>query len=81
MSKYLITTTEIYRVDDEIEVQNLIEEAKHDPMYNLVKYNREYKQKKTKGEVVDDWYKVTLIKNFGDEKDPDACSNITIKYE
>ena len=39
MSKYLITTTEIYRVDDEIEVQNLIEEAKHDPMYNLVKYN------------------------------------------
>ena len=44
MSKYLITTTEIYRVDDEIEVQNLIEEAKHDPMYTLIKYNREYKE-------------------------------------
>ena len=48
MSKYLITTTEIYRVDDEIEVQNLIEEAKHDPMYTLIKYNREYKEKKSK---------------------------------
>ena len=79
--KYLINVTEVYRVDSEQEVEQLIASAKADDSFNLVKYNREYKQKKAKGEVVDDWYKVTLIKNFGDEKDPDACSNITIKYE
>lgn len=79
--KYLINVTEVYRVDSETEVEQLIADAKADDSFNLVKYNREYKQKKAKGEVVDDWYKVTLIKNFGDEKDPDACSNITIKYE
>ena len=79
--KYLVNVTEVYRVDSETEVEQLIADAKADDSFNLVKYNREYKQKKAKGEVVDDWYKVTLIKNFGDEKDPDACSNITIKYE
>jgi hypothetical protein len=79
--KYLINVTEVYRVDSETEVEQLIADAKADDSFNLVKYNREYKQKKAKGEVVDDWYKVTLIKNFGDEKDPDACSDITIKYE
>ena len=81
MSKYLITTTEIYRVDDEIEVQNLIEEAKHDPMYNLVKYNREYTEKKSKGEVVDEWYKVTLVKSFNNEKEPERRINVMYEGE
>ena len=81
MSKHLITTTEIYRVDDEIEVQNLIEEAKHDPMYTLLKYNREYKEKKSKGEVVDEWYKVTLVKSFNDEKEPERRINILYEGE
>ena len=81
MAKYLITTTEIYRVDDEIEVQNLIEEAKHDPMCTLIKYNREYKEKKSKGEVVDEWYKVTLVKSFNDEKEPERRINISYEGE
>jgi hypothetical protein len=81
MSKYLITTTEVYRVDDEIEVQNLIEEAKHDPMYTLVKYNREYKEKKSKGEVIDEWYKVTLVKSFNNEKEPERHINVMYKGE
>ena len=81
MSKYLITTTEVYRVDDEIEVQNLIEEAKHDPMYTLIKYNREYKEKKSKGETVDEWYKVTLVKSFNNEKEPERRINISYEGE
>lgn len=81
MSKYLITTTEVYRVDDEIEVQNLIEEAKHDPMYTLIKYNREYKEKKSKGEIVDEWYKVTLVKSFNNEKEPERRINISYEGE
>lgn len=79
--KYLVNVTEVYRVDSETEVEALIADAKADETFSLVKYNREYKEKKAKGEVVDAWYKVTLVKNFGDEKDPDNCSDITIKYE
>ena len=52
MSKYLTTTTEIYRVDSESEVQTLIEEAKHASAYTLVKYNREYKERKSKGATI-----------------------------
>lgn len=81
MSKYLITTTEIYRVDNESEVQVLIEEAKKDPMYTLVKYNREYKERKSKGEVIDQWYKVTLVKGFNDEKEPETTINIIYEGE
>jgi hypothetical protein len=75
--KYLITTTEVYRVDSESEVENLIAEAKADPNYALAKYNREYKERKMKGEVVDAWYKVTLTKRFTDEKEPDCCTTVT----
>lgn len=77
MSKYLTTTTEIYRVDSESEVQTLIEEAKHASTYTLVKYNREYKERKSKGDIVDQWYKVTLVKSFNDEKEPETIINIT----
>lgn len=77
--KYLVNVTEIYRVDSESEVESLIAEAKADDNFTLVKYNREYKEKKSKGEVVDSWYKVTLVKNFTDEKDPDRCA--TVSYE
>lgn len=77
MSKYLITVTEIYRVDSEAEVQFLVEEAKKDPMYSLVKYNREFKQRKSKGEVIDEWYKVTLVKGFNDEKEPEDVVNVS----
>ena len=79
MSKYLITTTEVYRVDTEGEVETLITEAKEDGNFNLVKYNREHKERKKNGEIVDEWYKVTLVKGFTDEKDP--ITTTTITYE
>jgi hypothetical protein len=79
MSKYLITTTEVYRVADEAEVEALIENAKEDPTFNLNKYNCEYKEKKVKGEVEDSWYKVTLVKSFNSEKDPETF--VSVSYE
>jgi hypothetical protein len=75
--KYLVNVTEVYRVDSETEVEQLIADAKADDSFNLVKYNREYKQKKAKGEVIDDWYKVTLVKSFNDEKDPERIVEVT----
>lgn len=70
MSKYLLTATEVYRVDTENEVEELIQNAKDSYEFELKKYNREYKTKKQGGEIVDEYYKVSLVKVFNDEKDP-----------
>lgn len=77
--KYLISTTEIYRVNKEKDVEDLINEAKAAHEYELAKYTREYKEKKSKGEVIDSWYKVTLTKKFTDEKEPDR--SVEVSYE
>ena len=70
MAKYLICKTEVYRADTESEATDLIESAKRSRDYTLVKYGRDYKEKKQKGEVVDSWFKVSLTKVFDDEKEP-----------
>ena len=78
---YLITTTEVYRVISEGAAQKLIDEAKADSSYGLVKYNCEHKERKAKGEVIDDWFKVTLFKKFTDEKEPEVMTNIIYEVE
>ena len=77
--KYLINVQETYRVDTESAVDELIAEAKNSNNFELAKYTREYKEKKSKGEVVDAWYKVVLTKKFTDEKEPDR--SVEISYE
>ena len=77
--RYLVSTQETYRVDSEAEVEKLIAEAKAATEYELAKYTREYKEKKSKGEVVDAWYKVTLTKKFTDEKEPER--SVEVSYE
>ena len=78
---YLITTTEVYRVISESAAQKLIDEAKADSSYDLVKYNCEHKERKAKGEVIDDWFKVTLFKKFSDEQEPEVMTNIIYEVE
>ena len=70
MSRYLISTTEVYRVDSEAEAQALIKESKESSFGDLVKYNNVYKERKQKKEVVDAWYRVSLTRSFDDEKEP-----------
>ena len=65
MAKYLLRTTEVYRVDTELEATRLIEEAKKDNTYELIKYTNEHKVKKE-----DEYEKVSLVKEFNEEKDP-----------
>ena len=68
--KYLIKTTEQYRCDTEKEAVDLIKQAKQASEYNVVKYNSEIKTLKQKGEVVDEWRRVTITKEFSEEKEP-----------
>ena len=79
MSKYLIQTTEIYRADTEGEAQEIINEAKAAPEYILSKYSSEKKEVKAKGEVIDEYMKVSLTKIFTDIKEP-ACQ-VEVIYE
>ena len=79
MSKYLVSTTETYRVDTESEATRAIEEAKQDSSYVLGKYTSEHKERKSKGEVIDEYWKLTLTKMFNDIKEADTL--VTVSYE
>lgn len=77
--RYLIQTQEVYRADTDVEAQGLITEAKQAGEYELAKYSSEKKEVKVKGEIIDEFYKVTLTKLFTDIKDPGE--RVTITYE
>ena len=77
--RYLISTTETYRVDTEAEAKELIESAKQDTHSTLTKYTSEYKERKAKGEVIDEFFKVQLVRAFTDIKEPE--DQIAISYE
>lgn len=79
--KYLIQTTEIYRASNEAEAQELINEAKQADEYELAKYSSEKKEVKSKGEVVDEYMKVSLTKTFNNIKEPITTAIITYEVE
>ena len=79
--RYLIQTVETYRADTEVEAQGIITEAKEAGEYTLTKQVSEKKEVKAKGEVVDEYYKVTLTKLFTDIKEPDAVASVIYEVE
>lgn len=79
MSKYLTTVVETYRVSTESEVEIMLEQAKNASEYTLIKYSSEKKEVKSKGEIVDEYFKLSLHKAFNDIKDP--YNEINIVYE
>lgn len=79
MAKYLIKTTEEHRADSEREAAELIETAKKDGRYALAKYSSVHKERKQKGEIVDEYFIVTLVKVFDDAKEP--CGEASVEYK
>ena len=79
--KYLTKIVETYRVATEAEAAQIIEEAKKDNRFALVKYESVHKERKAKGEVVDEWERVTLHKVFNDEKEPDSYVKVDYAKE
>lgn len=80
MSKYLLNTVETYRVNSEEEAKRLIEETKENTIGTMTKYSTTYKNAKAKGEIVDEWYRVTLTQVFNDEKNPDGTVDVEYSY-
>lgn len=74
--KYLISTTETYRVDNENEMEEIIEKAKEQSTVKPPKVSHEYKERKAKGEVIDAWYKVVITNYFTDEKEPESITTV-----
>ena len=79
MSQFLIKTTEVYRCDTEQEANALIKEAKESNLYTVSKTSSEIKTLKQKGEIIDEWRRVTITKVFNEEKEP--CGNIYVSYD
>jgi hypothetical protein len=78
MAKYLISTSETYRVDTEAEAKQLIEDARTSGQGQIVKSSSEYKCQKAKNEIVQDWYRVVITRSHDDEKEP--VGNTTIHF-
>lgn len=72
MSSYLIKVTEQYRCDTENEAITLIEQAKKDNQYKVIKSSSEIKTVKSKGEIIDEYRRVIITKEFTSEREPDS---------
>lgn len=78
MSRYLVKTTDVYRIDTLGEVEEFHNELKSNANFELDSFGYKQKQVKLKGEVVDEYCLVTVKKIFNDEKEPG--SNIDVDY-
>lgn len=76
--RYLTKVTETYRLANDKEVETFIQELKQDNSFEIAKYSSTKKEKKSKGEVVDEWIRFEVTKLFNEEVEPD--NEITITY-
>lgn len=76
---YLTTTTETYRVNTEEEAKQLIEDKKRESIGVVTKYSSVYRCKKVKGEIEDEFYRVSITQEFQSEKEP--YDIIEVNYE
>ncbi|MCK9482664.1 MAG: hypothetical protein M0R38_13060 [Bacteroidia bacterium] len=69
--KELKRETEVYKVDTEEAAAALIEEFKNNAIsgdYQVTKYESKYRNKKVKGEIVEEFYVVTIQKDYNIEE-------------
>lgn len=67
MARQLLKTTDLYLVDTEEEAMDMIEEAKNNQIsggYSVTKSGYTMKVKKSKGEIVDVSFRVSIEKTF-----------------
>lgn len=79
--KYLINSTDTYRVATVADVENLHEELKNDTHFTLISFSYKTKYIKVKGEIVDEYQLVTAKKSFNEEKEPDSIIEISYEVE
>lgn len=77
---YLIKTTEVWKVADNAAADLLEDEFRKEfDKYTVVIFKKTEKNRKIKGEIVEEWVQVDCTKLFNDMKEPD--SHVKPKYE
>ena len=74
--KYLLTTTDVYKVDTLEEVENLRTEMEESAWFSVGSFSYTYKYKP---KLDEEYYVVTVKKNITSENMPDR--QIKVKYE
>ena len=67
MPRLMTKQTDVYRVDTEQEAVEMIQDAKDNQIrgsYTLTKSGYVMKTKKSKGEIIDSWFIVSLEKSY-----------------
>lgn len=77
--RYLTKVVETYRLSSEKEVEEFLKELKSDHRFTVAKYSSTKKEKKSKGEVIDEWIRFQVTKLFNDEAEP--VDVINVNYE
>lgn len=77
--RYLTKVVETYRLSSEKEVEEFLKELKSDHRFTVTKYSSTKKEKKSKGEVIDEWIRFEVTKLFNDEAEP--VDVINVNYE
>ena len=77
--RYLTQVQETYRLPNEKEVESFLNELKKDNRFIIKKYSSIKKERKQKGEVIDEWIQLTVVKIFNDEKE--SNTKVDINYE
>lgn len=77
--RYLTKVVETYRLSSEKEVEEFLKELKSDHRFIVAKYSSTKKEKKSKGEVIDEWIRFEVTKLFNDEAEP--VDVINVNYE
>jgi len=75
--RYLLSSTDVYRVETVAEVEALHEELSTDVNFTLTAFSYKTKQIKAKGEVIEEYQVVTATKIFTNEKDPEDVYIVT----
>ena len=73
---YLTKVVETYRIGSEKEVEAFLAELKKDRRFTVAKYSSTKKEKKQKGEVIDEWIRFEVTKVFNDEVTPDSVIEV-----
>ncbi len=82
MLGHLITTSETYRIDSENRAMEIVEEAKKDNRFTLMKSSITYKHyNETKNKPEEEFWVVVLQKKFNELRDPDASVSVAYTVE
>lgn len=79
--RYLTSVVETYRLPNDEAVKVFLEELKRDPAFIITKYSSTKKERKEKGDVVDEWVRFTVTKVFNEEKEPESIINISYEVK